>query len=123
MEPEEMAATCTTASFDPSRTIEPFPNCFSIWPRVRLSVRARSFSSMMQSYCNGFGQTRNEKPETDLHLRRVVAFAASHQKIFAALHADFDSVVQPVGLEGLRAIEDIVLMAQLVRNIFERLVQ
>src|ERR1700680_3696666 len=46
MEPEEIAATGTMASFDPRRTIEPFPNCFSIWPRVSPKVRARSFSSI-----------------------------------------------------------------------------
>src|ERR1700679_2603927 len=34
------------ASFAPSRRIEPFPNCFSIWPSVCSSARARSFSSM-----------------------------------------------------------------------------
>ena len=42
----EMADTGTMASFDPSRTIEPFPNCFSIWPSVSPRVRARSFSSI-----------------------------------------------------------------------------
>ena len=30
MEPVEITATGTIASFDPSRKIEPFPNCFSI---------------------------------------------------------------------------------------------
>ena len=47
MEPVEIAETGTMASFDPSRTMEPLPNCFSICPSVRLSVRERSFSSMM----------------------------------------------------------------------------
>src|SRR5229473_5224096 len=62
MDPDEITVTGTIASFDPSRTIEPLPNCFSIWPRVSPRVRARSFSSMMWSlrkvvargnfYCN-----------------------------------------------------------------------
>ena len=30
MEPVEITATGTIASFEPSRRIEPFPNCFSI---------------------------------------------------------------------------------------------
>ncbi len=46
MEPDEIAETGTIASFDPSRTMEPLPNCFSIWPSVSPRVRARSFSSM-----------------------------------------------------------------------------
>ena len=46
IEPVEITATGTMASFDPSRRIEPFPNCFSIWLRARSKARARSFSSM-----------------------------------------------------------------------------
>src|ERR1019366_5539257 len=46
MEPVEMTETGTMASFEPSRTIEPLPNCFSICPKVCSSARARSFSSM-----------------------------------------------------------------------------
>src|SRR4051794_502024 len=35
------------ASLAPRRRIDPFPNCFSIWPKVRVKVRPRSFSSMI----------------------------------------------------------------------------
>src|SRR3984893_5337627 len=35
------------ASLDPSRRIEPFPNCFSIWLSVTPSARLRSFSSTL----------------------------------------------------------------------------
>src|ERR1039457_1616589 len=46
IEPVEITDTGTIASFDPSRTIEPLPNCFSIWLRAVSNARARSFSSM-----------------------------------------------------------------------------
>ena len=46
MEPLEMTATRTTASLEPSRRMEPLPNCFSIWLRVSPSMRVRSFSSI-----------------------------------------------------------------------------
>src|SRR5271157_1762800 len=46
MEPVEITETGTMASFDPSRRIEPLPNCFSIWLRAVSNARARSFSSM-----------------------------------------------------------------------------
>ena len=47
MEPVEMLGTATIASFAPRRTMDPFPNCFSIWLRVSPRARARSFSSMV----------------------------------------------------------------------------
>jgi hypothetical protein len=50
IEPVEITETGTMASFDPSRRIEPLPNCFSIWLRGFLSARARSFSSMPQRH-------------------------------------------------------------------------
>src|SRR5271155_5200346 len=111
MEPEEIAATGTMASFEPSRTIEPFPNCFSICPSVSPRVRARSFSSMRILIVTG------------LNLRRVIAFAAAHQQVFAALHVDFHGVVETIHFQRLGAIEDVVLVTQFVRNILERLVQ
>src|SRR5438874_13820839 len=45
IEPVEMTAMGTMASLLPSRMIEPFPNCFSIWARAR-SI-ALVFSSTM----------------------------------------------------------------------------
>src|SRR5436305_3878262 len=47
IEPVEMTAMGTMASLLPSRMIEPFPNCFSIWARAR-SI-ALVFSSTMFS--------------------------------------------------------------------------
>src|SRR6476619_3618748 len=46
MDPVEIEETGTIASFDPSRRMDPFPNCFSIWPSAAVSTRARSLSSM-----------------------------------------------------------------------------
>ncbi len=43
-----MTAMGTTASFDPSRMIEPLPNCFSICASARSIARLRS-SAMMAS--------------------------------------------------------------------------
>src|SRR5579872_3739951 len=46
IEPVEITETGTMASFDPSRTMDPLPNCFSIWPNARSKARVRSRSSM-----------------------------------------------------------------------------
>src|ERR1051326_9046634 len=46
IDPLEMTLTGTSASFEPSRRIEPLPNCFSIWPRAVSKARERSRSSM-----------------------------------------------------------------------------
>ena len=46
MEPVEITATGTMASFEPRRRIEPFPNCFSIWLKASSKARERSRSSM-----------------------------------------------------------------------------
>src|SRR3979411_739375 len=48
IEPVEITETGTMASFDPSRRIDPLPNCFSIWPSASSKARARSLSSMME---------------------------------------------------------------------------
>ena len=45
MEPVGMLAMTATASFWPSRMIEPLPNCFSIWPMAISIARARSLLS------------------------------------------------------------------------------
>src|SRR5579863_3375010 len=45
-DPVEITEIGTIASFDPSRRIDPLPNCFSIWLSVNSKARARSFSSM-----------------------------------------------------------------------------
>jgi len=42
----EIDETGTIASLAPSRRMDPFPNCFSICPNVRVKVRLRSFSSI-----------------------------------------------------------------------------
>src|ERR1035441_2129803 len=42
MEPVEMTAIGSSASFDPSRTIDPFPNCFSICARASSTALVRS---------------------------------------------------------------------------------
>src|SRR6266851_175149 len=46
MDPVEITETGTMASFEPSRKMEPFPNCFSIWLSVSSRARARSLSSI-----------------------------------------------------------------------------
>ena len=53
IEPVEITETGTMASFDPSRRIEPLPNCFSIWPNASSKARARSFSSMTINCTSG----------------------------------------------------------------------
>ena len=45
MDPVGMLAMTATASFWPSRMIEPLPNCFSIWPMAISIARARSLLS------------------------------------------------------------------------------
>src|SRR5579863_10679320 len=57
MDPVEITDTGTMASFAPKRSIDPFPNCFSIWPRVCSSARARSFSSIDP---NSYMRTKGE---------------------------------------------------------------
>ena len=49
--------------------------------------------------------------------------AGSNHQILAVLYSDVDRVVQAVRSERLWAIEDVILMPQLVRNVFERLSQ
>src|SRR5580704_11274117 len=102
MEPEEMAATCTTASFDPSRTMEPFPNCFSIWPRVSPKVRARSFSSIKRSPSKMYrGST-----SIVLEFRGVVSFASAHDQVLVRLHANLHRVIQAVHFQRFGPVED-----------------
>src|SRR5580704_12550997 len=119
MEPDEMAATCTMASFDPNRTMEPLPNCFSIWPSVSPRVRARSFSSIKRSPSK-MSRGRNT---IVLEFRRVVTLAGAHDHVLVTLHADFHRVIEPVGLQRLGAIEDVVLVPQLVGDVLEGLIQ
>ena len=45
IEPVGMLAIGVTASFWPSRMIDPLPNCFSIWLTAISSARVRSFVS------------------------------------------------------------------------------
>src|SRR5215213_8244669 len=45
MDPVGMLSMTATASFWPSRMIEPLPNCFSIWPMAISIARARSLLS------------------------------------------------------------------------------
>src|ERR1700753_2400406 len=42
MEPVEMTEIGSRASLDPRRTMEPLPNCFSIWERASSTALARS---------------------------------------------------------------------------------
>src|SRR5580692_13162354 len=110
MEPEEMAATCTTASFDPNRKMEPLPNCFSIWPSVSPRVRARSFSSIKRSPSK-MSRGRNT---IVLEFRRVVALAGADNHVLVSFHPDFHRMIEAVGLQRLWAIEDVVLVPELV---------
>ena len=45
IDPVGMLGMTATASFWPSRMIEPLPNCFSIWPMAISIARARSLLS------------------------------------------------------------------------------
>src|SRR6201987_5489190 len=54
--PVGMMEMGTMASFDPSRMIEPFPNCFSIWESARSIALVRS-SAMMAPENIGFMKT------------------------------------------------------------------
>src|ERR1035438_8423678 len=58
-----------------------------------------------------------------LQLRRVIPLAAAHHQILAALHLQIHGVIQAVGLQRLGAVEDVVLMPQLVGDVLERLLQ
>src|SRR6202044_1393188 len=89
MEPDEIAATCTTASFDPNRTMEPLPNCFSIWPRVSPRVRVRSFSSIKRSP----SKMSRGRTSIVLEFRRVVSFAGAHDQFFVPLHTNLHRVI------------------------------
>src|SRR5260370_17388858 len=53
IDPVEITETGTMASLEPRRRIDPFPNCFSIWPNVCSRARARSLSSMRGLLCGG----------------------------------------------------------------------
>src|ERR1700733_9844617 len=119
MEPEEMAATCTIASFDPSRTMEPLPNCFSIWPRVSPRVRVRSFSSIKRSP----SKMSRGRTSIVLEFRGVVSFAGAHDQLFVPLHANLHRMIETVGPYRLGAIKDVVLVPQLVGDVFKVLVQ
>src|SRR5579863_6688161 len=85
MDPVEITDTGTMASFAPKRSIDPFPNCFSIWPRVCSSARARSFSSMrfkLLSYSAliQWGRTKGES-----YVLSIAAKFAVATKSFALL--------------------------------------
>src|SRR5271165_191305 len=64
MDPDEMTDTGTIASWEPSRRIDPLPNCFSIWLSVAVNVRARSLSSMvfLPGYSKAGGNSGGEPP-------------------------------------------------------------
>src|SRR5580692_4488385 len=109
MEPLEIAETGTIASFDPSRTIEPLPNCFSIWVSVSPSVLLRSFSSMMVGpFADLLGGISIVLMNTEsalyvllpvtpqLQLWRVVTFTGPHQQVFAAFHPNVHRMVQAI---------------------------
>src|ERR1043166_121732 len=59
MDPVEITVTGTMASFEPRRMIDPLPNCFSIWLKVRSSARVRSLSSMCGTPGGNFWLKRN----------------------------------------------------------------
>src|SRR5580704_8527241 len=119
MEPDEMAATCTMASFDPNRTMEPLPNCFSIWPSVSPRVRVRSFSSIKRSP----SKMSRWRTSIVLEFRCVVSLAGAHDQFFVPLHTNLHGMIQAVGSYRLRAIEDVVLVPQLVGDVLEILVE
>src|SRR5690348_6049198 len=59
----------------------------------------------------------------DLHFGGVIAFAGAHDEVFAAFYPQVHRVVQAVGLQGFRPVEDVVLMAQLVGDVLKRLIE
>src|SRR5579863_7674050 len=113
-----MAATGTMASLDPNRTMEPFPNCFSIWPSVSPRVRARSFSSIKRSPSK-MSRGRNT---IVLEFRRVVTFARPHDHVLVSLDADIHRMIQAIHFQRLGTVEDVVLVPQLVGDVLERLI-
>src|ERR1700756_4037805 len=71
IEPVEMVGTaCTVCA--PRRMIEPFPNCFSIWPSVAPRARLRSFSSM------GKGPSSRGELHYKTYSLRLVAVVIGH---------------------------------------------
>src|SRR3954465_11093826 len=100
MEPLEITETGTMASLAPRRKMEPLPNCFSIWPRVNVNVRMRSFSSMgILSRIDGGGSTSyysvkqklaklfhgsgivSQASRSGVSTARVVAFAGAYDQV------------------------------------------
>src|SRR5664280_2556272 len=60
---------------------------------------------------------------TPLHLGSVIAPPDIHQDVLAFPHPQVDYVEQTVGLQWLGPVGDVVLMAQFVGDVLERLVQ
>ena len=58
-----------------------------------------------------------------LHQRRVVTLARANYQVFPAIHLHADRMIEPVRLERLGAVEDIVLAPQLIGDVLERLRQ
>jgi hypothetical protein len=74
-----MTAMGINASREPSRTIDPFPNCFSIWLRASSTALARSSTTGIgsphehpqASAMGRDGRRENERPA--MHFVRIVA--------------------------------------------------
>ena len=56
-----------------------------------------------------------------LELGSEVAFAGSHNHVFAVFDPDVDAVEKAVSMEGLRTIKDAVLRTELVADVLKRL--
>src|SRR5258708_39406268 len=56
-------------------------------------------------------------------LRRVIPVPGPNHQVLAALYANIHGVIQAVGLERLGAIEQVVLVAQLICDVLKRLPQ
>src|ERR1035438_944588 len=58
-----------------------------------------------------------------LHLERIIALANMHYQILSVLHPQIDWMEQSVRLQRFGPVGDVVLVAQLVGDVFERLLQ
>src|SRR5579872_2566500 len=124
MDPVEITVTGTIASFEPSRTMDPLPNCFSIWPRVSPRVRARSFSSIKRNPSKmSWGRKLHCTRVWALEFGRVVALARPDDHVLVPFHSNVDRMIETVGFQRIGAVEDVVLVAQLICDVFKVLVE